>query len=142
MSEPLVINERIIIPATCLTLSAVRSSGPGGQNVNKVSSKIELRFNPSEYGKFSVSVLKRLMTLAGNKIDKNGNIVIISQKFREQHRNIKDARNKLLRLILKALKPPKIRKPTKPSKASVEKRLLKKKKQSQKKSDRQKKWSD
>ena len=121
-----------------MTCTAVRSSGPGGQNVNKVSSKIEIRFNPYSFYGFTSAVRQRLIILAGSRIDSDSNIIISSQEHREQHRNLAEARNKLKRLILKALRPPKPRKPTRPTRASVERRIKQKKKRGQKKSLRQK----
>ncbi len=136
MSEDLIINERITIPGFLIKLTAMRSSGPGGQNVNKVSTKIELRFSPAESCLFTQAVLDRIMKLAGTRVDSDGAIILSSQNFREQYRNICDVREKLRHLIQKALKPPKPRKPTKPSKASVERRIKKKKILSSKKAQR------
>lgn len=138
MNLPIEINENLVIPAEQIEISAVRSSGPGGQNVNKVATCIELRFNPGKSGLFSDSVLERLTVIAGNRFDSEGTLIITSQKFREQYRNLDDARNKLKEMILKALKPPRPRRPTRPTKASVEKRITRKKQTSQKKSLRQK----
>lgn len=121
-----------------IQVSATRSSGPGGQNVNKVASCIELRFNPESSELFSDKILKRIYKLAGKRVDSNGNLIIRSQKYREQYRNLIDAYDRLKNLITKALKPPKPRKPTKPSKASREKRILEKKKTKNKKALRQK----
>lgn len=138
MNLPLAINNKIVIPASLLNYSAVRASGPGGQNVNKVATKIEIRFNPYSFYGFSNAVRTRLLKLAGSRVDSEGNIIISSQKYREQHRNIVDAREKLKHLILKALRPPKPRKPTKPTRASIERRIASKKKKSEKKSMRKK----
>lgn len=138
MSTPIIINERITIPAEQIEINAVRSSGPGGQNVNKVATCIELRFNPTNCPQLSIPVINRLLVIAGNRLDSENTIIITSQKYREQYRNLDDAYNKLKDMILKALKPPKPRRPTKPTKSSIEKRITKKKQASQKKSLRQK----
>ena len=140
--EDLIVNEKITIAAELLTVNAVRSSGPGGQNVNKVSTCIELRFNPNNCAQLSEITLNKLLTANKNKLDSEGNIIITSQRFREQYRNIEDAREKLRILILEALKVKKKRRPTKPTKASVEDRILKKKIISQKKASRSKKFDD
>ncbi|NCB39008.1 MAG: aminoacyl-tRNA hydrolase [Erysipelotrichia bacterium] len=138
MNTPLIINDQITIPAEQLEISAVRSSGPGGQNVNKVATCIELRFNPERCSLLSTAVTQRLLALAGNRTDSENTIIITSQKFREQYRNLDDARSKLKEMIIKALKPPRPRRPTRPSKTSVEKRLTQKKQAGNKKSLRQK----
>ncbi len=143
MNRALEITSDIIIPADELEISAVRSSGPGGQNVNKVSTCIELRFNPERCGLFSTAVLTRLMALVGNRIDSEGNILITSQRYREQYRNLDDALEKLKKMILQALKPPKPRKPTRPGRAAIERRIDKKKQTGEKKARRQKRdWQD
>jgi len=138
MSLPIEINENLTIPAELLEITAVRSSGPGGQNVNKVATCIELRFNPGLSGLFSPSVLDRLIKIAGKRFDSEGTLIITSQKYREQYRNLQDARDKLKDMIIKALKPPRTRRPTRPTKSSVEKRISHKKQTGQKKSLRQK----
>lgn len=138
MNLPIEINENLVIPAELIEINAVRSSGPGGQNVNKVATCIELRFNPDTSGLFSQSVLERLKIIAGNRFDSEGTLIITSQKYREQYRNLDDARDKLREMIIKALKPPKPRRPTRPTKASVERRITHKKQTGQKKSLRQK----
>lgn len=143
MNTPIIINEKITIPADQFEISAVRSSGPGGQNVNKVATCIELRFNPEKCPQLSAPVVQRLLALAGNRVDSENTIIITSQRFREQYRNLDDACDKLKEMILKALKPPRIRRPTKPTRSSVENRITKKKQTSQKKTARQKPdWGD
>lgn len=136
--EDLVINESITIPAEQLNISAVRSSGPGGQNVNKVSTCIELRFSPKSCPQLTETCVKKLLAANKNKLDAEEALIITSQRFREQYRNIEDAREKLKNLILDALKVQKKRRPTKPTKASVEERMNSKKINSQKKAMRNK----
>jgi ribosome-associated protein len=140
--EDLVINENITIPSEQLTISAVRSSGPGGQNVNKVSTCIELRFSPKNCPELSETAINKLLAANKNKLDSEDCLIITSQQFREQYRNIEDARNKLRNLILEALKVRKKRRPTKPTKASIEERMTSKKIQSQKKASRSKKYDE
>ncbi len=138
MGEELVINEKLKISGDRLIVSAVRSSGPGGQNVNKVATCIELRFNPTEWGQLTHAALQRLLTSVKNRIDAEGRIIITSQKYREQFKNLEDARFKLRDMIIKCLKAPKPRRPTKPTKSSVEDRIKKKKITSEKKQNRSK----
>lgn len=138
--EDLKINDSIIIPAEQLVVSAVRSSGPGGQNVNKVSTCIELRFNPKECLQLPELAREKLVAANRNKLDANGALIITSQRFREQFKNIGDACEKLRNLIITALRVPKKRRPTKPTKASVEERIQKKKMKSERKASRSKKW--
>ncbi len=140
--EDLIINDKITIPSELIKVSAVRSSGPGGQNVNKVSTCVELRFNPKNCSQLSETAIKKLLNLYKNQLDADEAIIITSQRFREQYRNIEDAREKLRLMILESLKVKKKRRPTKPTKASIEDRISKKKIISQKKASRSKKFDD
>ena len=143
MNTPIIVNEFLTIPADQLEVSAVRSSGPGGQNVNKVATCIELRFNPERCPQLSAAVVNRLLALAGKRIDSENTIIITSQKYREQSRNLDDACEKLKILILKALTPPKPRRATRPTRASVERRIGQKKQTSEKKTTRRRQnWPD
>lgn len=113
----------LLVPGADLVWSASRASGAGGQNVNKVSSKVELRFNLSANRTLPERVRARLARLAGRRLDAEGRLLITSQRFRDQHRNLEDAREKLLRLIREALEEPRPRRKTRPTRASVERRL-------------------
>jgi ribosome-associated protein len=133
--EDLVVNERITLSARNLTWSAARSGGPGGQNVNKVSSKVDLRFDV-ESSELSPVVKMRLRTLARNRLDGEGFVLVTSQLTRDQKRNLEDAREKLAEMIRAALFVPKQRRPTKPSRGSVRRRLDDKQRHSAKKKAR------
>lgn len=111
----------------------IRASGPGGQNVNKVASAAQLRFNVRKTQAFSDAVKKRLMTLVGNRMNSEGELVLTGRRFRTQKQNRDDALNRLVHFIILALHEPKIRKKSRISKEAQEKRLATKKRQSKKK---------
>ncbi|MCL2744327.1 MAG: aminoacyl-tRNA hydrolase [Planctomycetaceae bacterium] len=126
------------IPPEQLEFTFVRSSGPGGQNVNKVASKVQLRWNPGTSGLLSSEVLQRLETLYPSHFTKDGNLLVTSQKTRDQLKNREDCLEKLQNMLLKASQIPKKRIPTKPTKGSIRRRLEDKEKNSQKKQERKK----
>ena len=132
----------LTIPSRELEWTAVRSSGPGGQNVNKVSTKVELRFDFEESSHLTVAVKARLRGLAKHRLDGDGRILITSQVTRNQPQNLEDARNRLAELIAKAMVTPKKRRPTKPSKAAKRRRVNDKRVHSKKKQSRARKTSD
>lgn len=136
MSDDLIITPNISIPETDLSWTAVRSSGPGGQNVNKVSTKIELRFDLEGTLALAPPVKQRLRVLARNRLDAEGRVMIESQATRVLVRNLDDAREKLAELIRQALVPPKPRRPTRPTKASKVRRLEGKRHDAHKKQER------
>ncbi len=138
MTKALFINKKLTIPAELLKFKAVRSPGPGGQNVNKLATSVELRFNPRHWAQLNENALSRLLQLTKNQCDAEGNIIIVSKRFRSQYRNLQDAQKKLKALILKSLIKPKKRKPTRPTKSSIEKRIKNKKMRSEKKQNRRK----
>ena len=129
-----IINTDIQIPLDEFEWSFVRSSGPGGQNVNKVSSKAQLRWNPSE--RLSAEVLARLVAAHPSAVTKEGEIITTSQRTRDALKNREDCLEKLRTMILTALKVPKRRLPTRPTKGSVKRRLDEKSRNAQKKRDR------
>ena len=103
--------------------SFILASGPGGQNVNKVPSAVQLRFDAAHSSSLSETVRQKLIRLAGNRLAKSGEIVLVSRRTRSQERNRADARERLMALLRKAATPESPRKPTKPPRASKKKRL-------------------
>ena len=130
------ITDSIYINESEVKESFMRSSGPGGQHVNKVATAVQLRFNAKTSGNISKEVYNRLRTIAGSKLTEDGNLIIVSQVHRSQIQNRQVALDKLISLLQQAAKKPKRRKKTRPSRASVEKRLRNKRLQSEKKKSR------
>ena len=108
----------------------VRASGPGGQNVNKVSSAVQIRFDLSGSRSLPEDLRERLGRFAGRRLTRDGVIVIIAQRYRTQERNRQDALDRLIALIRRAAVPPGPRRPTKPRRAAKERRLQAKAKRS------------
>lgn len=137
MSTPLVIHDHLTLPAACFSWCAVRASGPGGQNVNKVASKIELRFDAEACEGLDAETRARLYELPGVRRDAEGRLLVISQRTRDQQRNLEDAREKVRQLVLRALHRPIVRRPTRPTWGSKLRRMDTKTKTGAKKRNRQ-----
>jgi ribosome-associated protein len=133
---PLTVTPSITIPETELAESFIRASGPGGQNVNKVASAVQLRFNVLQSPSLPDAVKVRLMRLAGRRLTNDGVLVIEARRFRDQVRNREDARARLAALIERAATPEKPRIRTKIPRAQKKKRLEDKRRRGETKAQR------
>lgn len=136
MSESLFVSPGLTVPAKELRFTSVRASGPGGQNVNKVASKVELRFDFERSSVLGAEMKARLRILAKNRLDAEGALFIVSQLTRDRQRNLEDARQKLVELLIAAGHRPKRRRATRPSRGATETRLREKHHHSDRKRDR------
>jgi len=127
--------QRFVPPPGAIEEKFTRSGGHGGQNVNKVATTVQLRFSPAAAG-LPWAVLERLRELAGAKLTDSGDIIIIASEYRTQEQNRQAARARLHELLDRAFRPPKHRRPTKPSYGSRQRRLESKKRRSGVKRDR------
>lgn len=140
--EELVINDAVRIPLSEFQFTASRSGGPGGQNVNKVNSRIQIRWNPTASPSISPEVAERFVKLAGKRMTKEGEILITCQESRDAPKNKANCLDRLAELLRAALVKPRIRKVTKPSRGSKERRLKAKRFRSETKQGRRTPLSD
>jgi len=138
----LVVNSRLKIPLREFKFSFARSSGPGGQNLNKVSTKATLRWPVLNSRSLSAPVRDRFLAKYGRRVTAQGDLLITSQRFRDAGRNVADCLEKLRKMLADVAATPKIRRPTKPTPASVRRRLDEKRRHSRKKELRRKACDD
>src|ERR671925_1599949 len=122
VSDAISVTDEVRVPASALSVRAVRASGPGGQNVNKVATKIDLRVDLAAIEGLPDAARARLAALARHRLDAEGRLVVTSQATRNQARNLEDARDKVRALIAAALVRPRPRTPTRPTGAAREQR--------------------
>jgi ribosome-associated protein len=127
MTREIVVNGTVRVPDRALAIRAVRASGPGGQNVNKVATKIDLRVDLDAIEGISEPALARLKALCRHRLDAEGRLMVSSQTERNQARNLEEALDRVRGLVAAALREPRSRKASRPSKASRERRLETKK---------------
>lgn len=125
-SKELRVNAQISIPRSEIRFTFVRSSGPGGQNVNKVASKAVLRWSPAASAALTDAVRARLLARAGRQLNDRGELVLSSQRYRDQGKNIEDCLAKLRELVAKAAEIPRKRKRTRVPKSTREARMKQK----------------
>lgn len=128
------------LPLAEITFTYARSAGPGGQNVNKLNTKAVLRWNVAESTAIPERIRERFLRLYATRITTSGEIVLHGQRYREVERNRRDCLARLEEMLAEAAKIPKRRKATRPTRGSVERRLKRKKEQSQKKSQRRQRF--
>ncbi|MDA9840251.1 alternative ribosome rescue aminoacyl-tRNA hydrolase ArfB [Rubripirellula sp.] len=135
--EPLRVTTRLLISEKEFQISTARSSGPGGQNVNKLNTKATLRWSPSKCEQMPAAWKQRFLESYRTRITREGEIVLHSDRYRDQKKNIHDVRQRLVRMLLGCQHPPKKRTPTVPTKGSQRRRLQNKREHSEKKARRQ-----
>ncbi len=136
MPDSIFVEGGVLVPGDALEVRAVRASGPGGQNVNKVSTKVEIHVDLDRIQGMGAESRQRLLHLVAKRLDSSGRLLVTSQRTRDQLRNLEDARHKVHDWIAQALIKPKKRVPTQPRPVSRERRLEEKKRHSVRKASR------
>jgi ribosome-associated protein len=142
LATDLKVTAQIAIPESELSESFILSSGAGGQNVNKVASAVQLRFDVLHSPSLPDDVRVRLLKLAGHRLTKDGVLIVAARESRDQVRNRETARVRLAELIRRATVVPKRRKPTRPTRAAKERRIESKKRHARTKQQRAKRFDD
>jgi|ERR1043166_8209569 ribosome-associated protein len=117
------VNDRIVVPESAVDVKAVRASGPGGQNVNKLATKVQMRVDLSRIPGLAPEDFLRLREFLKSRLDADGRLLVSSQETRDQARNRADCVSKVIELLRAALVPPKVRRRTRPTRASKERRI-------------------
>lgn len=124
------VTEMVFLDENEIDEEFIRSSGPGGQNVNKVATAVQLRFNAARSNSLPADVKEKLLHIAGKRITSDGTLIITARRYRTREKNRQDALDRLLALVEKACEKPKKRKKTNPSRAAKETRMAKKRNRS------------
>ena len=138
----LYVHPSLTIPGSELTVTTSRSSGPGGQNVNKVNSKVTLRWAPEQSDAIDPAWCERFISRYASRINNEGELVLHSDRHRDQPSNLSDVRYRLIEMLLEVRRPPKKRKRTRPTMGSKRRRLKAKKEKSEKKQRRRATFDD
>jgi len=138
--DPLRVNTRLVLPAEELSIAFTRSGGPGGQNVNKVATRVQLRFSIAESKVLGETRRARLTERLSSRLTREGELLITSSRHRERERNIEDARERMAEVLREALQVQKKRRATKPTRGSKKRRLDTKRQRGQVKRDRRSGW--
>jgi ribosome-associated protein len=132
----LIVTHQLQVPLREFSFTFARSSGPGGQNVNKVNSKATLRWNAERSPSLPADVRDRFLARFGRRLTHEGDLVVVSQRYRDQARNVDDCLEKLRAMLAEVATPPRRRKPSRPTQASRRRRLQDKRATSERKASR------